>query len=252
MSEHGHALEWETSPWPIIVSVGILLFAPLAFSFHFVYEKPSAAVISLALGTILIVISVIGWVKDGLEDKHGWGAGYSFPAMPFFILAEAFIFVALFASYWVMRLKAPIWPPEGTPHISTTIPIIMTIILVSSSVTIHLAEMQHEKGNNGGFLMWLWATIILGGVFFYLTIAEWGHLLHNGFNTTTNAYGTIFYSITGLHASHVFVGVAIFICILIPAHMRKTNETFIKTASLYWHFVDVVWFFVVSQVYFWL
>lgn len=252
MSEHAHALEWETSPWPLIVCIGILLFAPLAFSFQFVYEKPSVALICFALGGGLIFISVIGWVKDGLEDKHGWGAGYSFPAMPFFILAEAFIFVALFVGFWVMKMKAPFWPPEGTPHISMVTPIIMTVILVSSSVTIHLAEMRHEKGNHGGFLMWLWVTIILGCVFFGLTISEWSHLLHGGFNMSTNAYGTIFYSITGLHMSHVFIGVALFICILIPAHMHKTNETFIKTASLYWHFVDIVWFFVVSQVYFWL
>jgi len=213
---------------------------------------PAVSTICLALGGGLILISVIGWVKDGLEDKHGWSAGLSFPAMPFFILAEAFIFVALFVSYWVMRLKAPVWPPDGTPHISMVTPIIMTIILVSSSVTIHLAEMRHAEGNHGGFLGWLWATIILGCVFFGFTLNEWGHLLHEGFNTSTNAYGTIFYSITGLHASHVVVGVALFICILIPAHMRKTNTTFIKTASLYWHFVDLVWFFVVSQVYFWL
>ena len=75
MSDHAHALEWETSPWPIIISIGLLLFAPLAFSFKYVYEKPSASIICLALGGGLILISVIGWVKDGLEDKHGWGAG---------------------------------------------------------------------------------------------------------------------------------------------------------------------------------
>ncbi len=252
MSEHSHELEWETSPWPLIVCVGILLFAPLAFSFHFVYEKPAATLVSLALGGVLILISVIGWVKDGLEDKHGWGAGLSFPAMPFFILAEAFIFVALFAAYWMIRLKAPHWPPAGTPHISMVTPVIMTVILVSSSVTIHLAEMRHEAGNHTGFLGWLWVTIILGAVFFFLTMKEWSHLIGEGFNTTTNAYSTVFYSITGLHASHVFIGVALFVCILIPAHMRKTNSTFIRTASLYWHFVDIVWFFVVSQVYFWL
>ncbi|MFQ5427745.1 MAG: heme-copper oxidase subunit III [Thermodesulfobacteriota bacterium] len=251
MSEHAHELEWETSPWPLIVCVGILLFAPLAFSFHFVYQKPAATIVCLALGGGLILISVIGWVKDGLEDKHGWGQGLSFPAMPFFILAEALIFLALFASYWVIRLGSPSWPPAGTPHISLVTPIIMTVILVSSSVTIHLAEMRHEADDNAGFLTWLIITIILGCIFFGITINEWTHLIHEGFDTTTNAYSTIFYSITGLHASHVLIGVLIFVCILIPALVRKTNHTFIKTASLYWHFVDIVWFFVASQVYFW-
>ncbi len=252
MSEHAHELEWETSPWPLIVCIGILLFAPLAFSFHYVYEKPAASIVCLALGGALILISVIGWVKDGLEDKHGWGAGLSFPAMPFFILAEALIFAALFAAYWVIRLNAPHWPPIGTPHISKITPIIMTVILVSSSVTIHLAEMRHEEENHEGFLLWLWLTIILGSIFFAITMNEWSHLIGEGFDTTTNAYSTVFYSITGLHASHVLIGVILFICILIPAHLGKTNNTFVKTVALYWHFVDIVWFFVASQVYFWL
>ena len=76
-------------------------------------------------------------------------------------------------------------------------------------------------------------------------------LVLEGFVGGTNAKGTVFYSITGFHASHVFVGLAIFFCILFPALGGKISKPFVQAGSIYWHFVDIVWFFVVSQVYFW-
>ena len=77
------------------------------------------SVVSLGIGTPLIVISIVGWVKGSYADiaHHGKEPGYGLGAMPFFILAEAFIFIAFFGAYWVLRLTSPEWPPPGTPHI---------------------------------------------------------------------------------------------------------------------------------------
>lgn len=254
MSDHSseHAHGWEISPWPLPLSIGILFLCPLAFSFHFVYKMDTAAILSLGFGTVLTVMSIIGWVSEAIEDKYGWGNGWGLSAMPLFIVAEAFIFIACFAAYWVMRLKAPSWPPAGTPeHMPFMLPIIMTIILVSSSFTIHFAEARLEKHDIAGFRTWLIITIILGAVFLGISMNEWGTLMHEGFNVTTNSYSTAFFSITGLHASHVIVGLGIFIFILIPALRGKVDETLVKGGSMYWHFVDIIWFFVVSQIYFW-
>jgi cytochrome c oxidase subunit 3 len=94
--------------------------------------------------------------------------------------------------------------------------------------------------------------MVLGATFLGMSIYEWSHLIHAGFTISTNAFSTIFFSVTGLHGSHVVVGLAIFMAGL-PSVLRGTDidEGFMRTAGLYWHFVDIIWFFVVSQIYFW-
>jgi cytochrome c oxidase subunit 3 len=82
-------------------------------------------------------------------------------------------------------------------------------------------------------------------------VYEWSHLIHQGFTISTNAFSTIFFSVTGLHGSHVVVGLAIFLAGLPSVLRGDVDEGFMRTAGLYWHFVDIIWFFVVSQVYYW-
>ncbi|MCC6543629.1 MAG: heme-copper oxidase subunit III [Nitrospirae bacterium] len=244
---HGH--HWETSPWPLVLVIGILFLIPFSFALYYVYARPLTAMLSLGIGVPLTVIAIAGWISEGVGQKDE--PGYVVTAMPFFILAEAFIFIAFFAGYWVVRLKSAGWPPEGTPDISVTTPLIMTAVLVSSSFTIHHSEVRMEKGDRSGFLTWLIATIVLGTVFMLITINEYSHLMTEGFNFKTNIYSTAYYTITGFHFSHVLVGVGMFICILIPALMGKMSKSFVKSASMYWHFVDIIWFFVLTQVYLW-
>lgn len=258
MQGHATEHEWETSPWPLVLSFGVLFLAPFAFALYFVYDKPVLSVVSLGIGVPLVVLSIAGWIKESawrsqlhrhLEEVE---VGYGLDAMPFFIIAEAFIFVSFFAAYWVTRLSTnPVWPPLGTPEMPVMVPIIMTIILVASSITIHTAENRVHHGDRSGFLFWLVITMILGAAFLGLSINEWTELFHEGFNFKTNIYSTAFFTITGFHGSHVFVGLGMFLCALLPALMGKVNKTYVRAVGLYWHFVDVVWFFVVSQIYFW-
>ena len=246
------APEWHISYWPLVLSVGVLLLLPISFILYFDYGKGLPALISLAIGLPLTLLGIWGWTTEGLEDREGYGEGLSLWGMPVFIVAEAMLFVSLFAAYWVLRLGAPFWPPIGTPEeMPVLVPIIMTIILVASSVTIHIGEKRLERGGTSEFLPWLVGTIALGTLFLAFTAYEWTKLYSEGFTLKTNIYSTAFYSITGFHASHVLVGIGIFLVILFPALKGRVNETFIKSASMYWHFVDVVWFFVVSQLYFW-
>lgn len=251
--ERTHELTWHTSYWPLLVSFGILFLVPLSFITYFVYKSAFLAAVSLGIGAPLTIISIAGWVKEGIEDKHGYSQGISVWAMPLFIIAEALLFVAFFAAYWALRLMSPSWPPAGTPEISHSIPILMTAILIASSFTIHLAEMniEEERYDRSKFLTWLVLTIALGSVFLGLSAYEWSHLIEHGFTARTNIFSTAFYSITGFHGSHVLVGLGIFVCVLLPAIAGKVSKPFVKAASVYWHFVDVVWLFVVTQVYFW-
>lgn len=243
---HDHA-HWDTSVWPFTISCGILALA-LAFSLHFVYHNGFAAVIALGIGVPLVIAGIAGWSDEAMGQA---GAGLSYGAMGWFILAEAMIFVAFFVGYWFMRLTAPVWPPEGTVALPRIMPLAMTLALVSSSLTMHRAEHLLHLGKRSGFLSWLALTIALGAAFIGMSASEWQHLMDEGFHIDTNVYGTVFFTITGFHGAHVIVGLSIFLAGVVPALQGRMNRGFWRTAGLYWHFVDIVWLFVVSQVYYW-
>lgn len=244
---HAHGAHWDTSIWPFVISFGILFALPLAFSFHFVYHKPFAAVMMLGLGVPMILAGIAGWVSEAM----GKGEGLSYGAMGWFILAEAMIFVSFFALYWFLRLAEPDWPPAGSVELPRVMPLVMTAVLVASSLTIHYAEHLLHLGDAGGFRNWLLLTIVLGLCFLGMSAYEWNHLMHEGFNIGTNVFGTFFFTITGFHGAHVIVGLAIFLAGLPAALGGRASPGFMRTAGLYWHFVDIIWFFVVSQIYYW-
>lgn len=242
------ALHWETSVWPLVLGVGILFALPLAFSLHFVYQQSLLAVLCLGVGVPLTVAAVAGWVSEALA---GPGEGLSTPAMGWFILAEALIFVGFFAAYWFARLSALAWPPAGSVPMPKLVPAVMTLLLVSSSFAFHVAETRLERGSRESFVAWLGITLGLGAGFVVFSGYEWGELMAAGFRVHTNVFGTAFYSLTGFHAAHVIVGLGIFAAILLPALAGRVNARFVRAGGIYWHFVDIVWLFVVSQVYFW-
>lgn len=247
---HVHVHHWEYSWAPLAVVAGIFFLLPMAFASFFVYDNMMPAAAFAGIGTVLLLAGVAKWVDEGLTQTPLL-AGVANIGLPLFILSEIFIFLSLFASYWLMRLGYESWPPEGTPEIDKLLPLIMTVILVSSSVTCHVAEEKLEHGDLSGFNSWWIITIVLGTVFLGCTLYEWNHLVGLDFIPSTNAYSTAFYTITGFHASHVLVGLGAFVAVLLPALGGRTNKTFVTCVSVYWHFVDIIWFFVASQIYFW-
>lgn len=241
---------WEWSYFPLILSLGIFFTVPLGFASYFEYQNGLMAAMFLGLGVPLIIIGVVGWASEGIAGA-ATEPGYAMTGLPIFIVSETMIFMALFVSYWVLRLGADVWPPPGSPYIGVVMPIIMTVILVSSSITYHQGELWLEAGSLARFRTWTIITLVLGTIFLSFTIFEYRYLIDAGFTFGTNAKSTIFYSITGFHASHVVLGLCIFLIVLVPAMSGKVSHTFVKGAGLYWHFVDLIWLFVVSQVYFW-
>jgi len=247
---HAQAPEWEVSTAPLMIVVGIFFALPLTFSAYFVYANALMAAILAGIGAPLLIAGIAKWTTEGMHMKHGQ-YGFAETGLPVFIISEIFLFLGLFTAYWSTRLLSASWPPEGTPHISYGLPIFMTMVLVSSSFTIHIAETKHEENDLAGFKSWLKVTIALGLLFVACSVYEYNHLFHLGFTPSTNLYSGAFYGITGFHVSHVIVGISIFLAVLLPALNGHTNKSFIVCAAVYWHFVDIVWFFVVSQIYFW-
>jgi cytochrome c oxidase subunit 3 len=252
--EHTH--HWEVSWAPMAVSFGVLFLVPLPFAFFAVYSMPVAAIISAGLGTPLVIAGIAKWISEGAHESdqvHLPGSGLSSIGLAAFISGEILIFLGLFAAYWTMRLTTATdnWPPAGTPEFDLVLPLIMTVILVTSSLTYHRAEHHYEHDNMGAFRVWLIVSIIIGAAFVGCTFYEYAHLTAHHFVPSTNQYSSAFYSLTGFHASHVLVGLASFVAILIAASYGRAHKALVKTAGIYWHFVDVVWFFVASQVYYW-
>lgn len=130
---------------------------------------------------------------------------------------------------------------------------LLTLILWASSFTIFKAELAlEEEGDNGKALTWTFLTFILGGLFVVLHMREWIHLWHEGFTLSANMYGTGFYALTGLHTSHVLVGLITQVYamwLLASGKMNKDKPTMMKAVSAYWHFVDVMWMLVAGTVY---
>jgi cytochrome c oxidase subunit III len=169
-----------------------------------------------------------------------------------FIITEAMLFGAFFASYFFIRVVAgegP-WPPQGF-ELPVAVAGVNTAILVSSSFTMHWALEAIRKGNRRGLQMGLTTTWLLGATFLFIQINEY---IHIGFSARDEAFGTIFYGLTGLHGAHVFVG----LLLLTFANIRAWRGHFgpkakdhlgVEMAGIYWHFVDVMWIIVFTTVY---
>jgi cytochrome c oxidase subunit 3/cytochrome o ubiquinol oxidase subunit 3 len=157
------------------------------------------------------------------------------------------IFVVAYVFYMGKSLNGP------TPNEVLELPIFNTICLLSSSFTIHFAirALRHDK--IGAFsALWL-ATIALGAIFLIGTAREWHRLIYDrGLTIQTNLFGTTYYSLVGLHAFHVIVGLlglGIVMAFAFAGRLKRQHAGRVDVWSLYWHFVDVVWVIVFTVVY---
>jgi cytochrome c oxidase subunit 3 len=169
-----------------------------------------------------------------------------------FIVSEVMLFGAFFASYFFLRVvvNPPQWPPAPF-ELPVAVAGMNTAILVSSSFTVHYALESIRRGNRNGMILGLAATWLLGATFLFIQLNEYVHL---GFSARDESFGTIFYSLTGLHGAHVFVGLMLLSFATIRAfrgHFGPDAEDHlgVEIPSIYWHFVDIMWLIVYATVY---
>src|SRR5581483_999871 len=169
-----------------------------------------------------------------------------------FIVSEVMLFGAFFTSYFFLRVVANTgpWPPDGF-ELPKLVAFVNTLILVSSSFTVHWALESIRRGNRRGMIMGLAATWLLGFTFLFIQFNEY---IHIGFSARDTAFGSIFYGLTGLHGAHVTVG----LILLAFANIRAWRGHFgpepkkhlgVEVPGIYWHFVDVMWIIVFTTVY---
>ncbi len=195
------------------------------------------------------------WLKHFLpsgggraHDEHG----KSMFGFTVFLLSESVVFISFFVTYITLRLTTLHWLPPGVkgPDLSTAV-MINSVVLVSSSFVIQAAEGALKNGNLSRFRL-LWLTTSAMGIFFLVgEVREW---LGLDFGLSTGLVGGTFYLLTGFHGLHVFTGIVLqmimFVRSFIPGNYDQ-GDFGVSAATLFWHFVDVIWVILFSLIYLW-
>jgi cytochrome c oxidase subunit III len=166
------------------------------------------------------------------------------------IAAEAAIFIIFVVAYLFYIGKSLSGP---MPKDVLSVPVFYTVCLLSSSLTIHFAVRSIRLNRINNFRNWWFVTVALGAAFLYGTAREWYRLIvEEGLTIRTNLFGTTYYSLVGLHGSHVIIGLILLSLVLVftlSGQVRQEDSYRLDVLSLYWHFVDAVWVVVFTVVY---
>jgi cytochrome c oxidase subunit 3 len=172
-----------------------------------------------------------------------------------FIISDALTFSALLVAYTYLRMSSDQWPTPFHFSPSIVFSTIMTLVLLSSSLTMVFGVHAMSHGDRKGAIKWIIATMICGSAFVVLHMTEWLHLMNDEkvtmFSNPWNQplFGATFFGITGLHMTHVTIGVIYLAFIAVGLGRGKYTYEDVEVSGLYWHFVDLVWMFVFPLVY---
>ncbi len=171
-----------------------------------------------------------------------------------FIISDALTFSVLLLTYSYLRLANKDWPRPFPFSPSIVFSTGMTVVLLASSLTMVMAVAAAARGDRGTTVKWILATMVGGAAFIGLHLTEWMHLIAEGVRPFGNpwgspVFGAVFFGVTGLHMTHVAIGV-IYLGIVATGFGRsKFSAEDVEVSGLYWHFVDLVWMFVFPLVY---
>jgi cytochrome c oxidase subunit 3 len=243
-------------PWPLTGAIGVIvLVTGIVKWFH------NFNINLLILGYLIVILTIYQWWRDvcregTLQGKHTilvtkglrWG-------IILFIVSEIFFFVSFFWAFFHRRLApnieiGTIWPPTRiTPFNPFQIPLLNTIILIRSGVSVTWAHHAIIENNNSQITQGLFITIILG---IYFTILQVYEYFEAPFTIADRIYGSTFFIATGFHGLHVIIGTLfLLICLIrhINNHFSNNHHFGFEAAAWYWHFVDVVWLFLYISIY---
>jgi len=185
------------------------------------------------------------------HSAHGAHADHTLTGFVIFLASESLIFMALFVGYAVFKSSAPLWLPAGVEGLEVREPLINTVVLVSSSLVIWLAERALHRQRLGEFRAWWLLTMAMGTYFVVGQAIEWQHL---PFGLSSGVFGASFYLLTGFHGLHVLTGLALMAFFLVrslrPGLVLPEGKG-VMAVSLFWHFVDVIWVVLFVLTYVW-
>nr|QDP17883.1 cytochrome c oxidase subunit 3 [Parachtes teruelis] len=246
------------SPWPLLVSFNVMFIMSGMISVF----VTSVWMLSM-VGFLGLACCVVLWWRDVVRESmyQGYHNSYVISGLEFgmllFILSEVFFFVSFFWAYFHYSLSpsmevGALWPPFGVVSFNAFgVPLLNTVVLLASGVSITLAHQNLLSSKNNMYTNSLALTWLLGGYFLSLQMFEY---LSAMFDISSSVYGSIFYMATGFHGFHVLVGSMFLIIIWFRSkrsHFTSTHHFGFEAAAWYWHFVDVVWLFLFTLVYWW-
>lgn len=248
------------SPWPLYTCIALLT---LTTSGVLTMHGFSNANLFLTSAFVSVILSMSFWWRDVISEgtylgnhtlavQKGLNMGVAL-----FIVSEALFFLAIFWAFFHSALSPTVelgaqWPPMGIEAINPfELPLLNTVILLSSGVTVTYAHHSLIEGNRKGTLYGLVATVLLAIVFTGFQGVEYNV---SSFTISDGAFGTCFYFGTGFHGLHVMIGTA-FLAVglwrVLAYHLTDNHHLGFESAILYWHFVDVVWLFLFISIYYW-
>lgn len=278
------------SHWPIVGAFALFLIAFGAGNYvtDLANEQSGYGGYMLLAGIALIIYMLVGWfsdvVNESLAGKYSNQMDNSFKqGMSWFIFSEFMFFAAFFGALLYLRVfsvpwlggagnnaetGAVLWPnfvaqwpllktPDGTTTTAMGwygLPLLNTVLLLTSSITAHFAHSALIKNNRSALKVWLGITIVLGITFMFFQVQEYAHGYSEEMRLflTSGVYGNSFYLLTGFHGMHVTLGCIMLIIMLLrilKGHFTPESHFAFKAASWYWHFVDVVWVMLFIFVY---
>jgi len=248
------------SPWPIFTSIALLTLTTAGV---LTIHGFSDAGYFLTLGFVSLIASMTFWFRDVISEGTYLGDHTSAVqrgitmGVGLFIVSEALFFLAIFWAFFHSALSPTVelgaqWPPMGITAINPfELPLLNTVILLSSGVTVTYSHHSLIQGNRSGTLYGLIATIILAIVFTFLQGIEYSV---SSFTISDGAFGSCFFFGTGFHGLHVIIG-TVFLAVaafrILAYQLTDNHHLGFESAILYWHFVDVVWLFLFVSVYYW-
>ncbi|MGM0399064.1 MAG: cytochrome c oxidase subunit 3 [Halobacteriota archaeon] len=249
----------EASWWPFVAALGAAAIYT-GFGLWLVFLQGWAALPEMAgaavivLGVVVFIGGLYGWLyqafiahfwnRPGDAAKFRWG-------MILFLATEVATFGTGFIYYFFIRVGP--WPPGELPHLLTSLVAANTVILITSSFTLHFAHTALRDGNRQRFRTLLGATVVLGVVFLAGQAYEYFQfVVTEGFGLASGPFYSAFFGLTGLHGLHVLLGVVLLLILFIrgiAGQFSAERHTSVATVTMYWHFVDAVWIFLVTTLY---
>jgi cytochrome c oxidase subunit 3 len=287
-TEYEHYYVPEQSHWPIVGAIAMFLIAAGAgLTVMQLSNESTSGKYILAAGLCILFYMLFGWIKNVIHESqsglYSKQMDSSFrQGMSWFIFSEVMFFFAFFGALFYARMFSvpwlggdgnnamtnevlwptfeAIWPLLTTPSGETTqamgwegLPLINTIILLTSSVTIHFAHVAMEHDQRTKVKVFLGLTVLLGGTFLALQVVEYIHAYRDlDLTLQSGIYGTTFFMLTGFHGMHVTVGTILLLIVLLrifSGHLNSKQHFAFQAAAWYWHFVDVVWLCLFVFVY---
>jgi cytochrome c oxidase subunit 3 len=248
------------SPWPIFTSLSLFT---LTTSTVLTMHNFQHAGYVLALALTSLILSMGFWFRDVISEGTYLGnhtlavqKGINL-GVALFIVSEAFFFLAIFWAFFHSALSPTVelgasWPPLGIEAINAfELPLLNTVILLSSGVTVTYAHHSLIRGDRSGTLYGLIFTILLAVIFTGFQGVEYSV---SSFTISDGVFGSCFYFGTGFHGLHVIIGTA-FLAVgfwrILAYHSTENHHLGFESGILYWHFVDVVWLFLFVSIYYW-